>query len=216
MTPLSKEYRTRFDYFLSAVGSHNSDECLLWPFSVDRDGYGKLTYYDNGKELKVSAHRLAFKFVHGRWPEPLGLHSCDTPGCFNPRHITEGTHLVNQNEKAARKRSLRGEQQHDAKLTKELVIAARLEYAEGNIGFRGISHKYGVTETAIRLAITGKTWKHVLGAVATKGRQRERQSFCRRGHMLTDENCYIYEGSRQCKACTTIRTNEIRSRKAAK
>ncbi len=134
-----------------------SDECLLWPFTVDRDGYGRVKY----KLVETRSHRLVFRLAYGRWPNPLALHSCDTPGCCNLRHISEGTHADNQHQKAARGRSLRGVQQHDAKLTDELVLQARKEYRPRKMGFHRLAKKYGVSKYAMRMAITGHTWRHV-------------------------------------------------------
>lgn len=159
-SPLS-EYRTKADWLAATIADHNSDECLLWPFAVDRDGYGRVCFYGDGKKQRVFAHRVAFRLIHGRWPEPLGLHSCDNPPCFNPRHITEGGHAKNQREKVLRGRSLRGVQQHDAKLTDEIVRQARGEYICGKVGFHRLAKKYGVSDHGMKLAITGKSWRHV-------------------------------------------------------
>ena len=48
------------------------------------------------------AHRVAFRLVQGRWPNPYGLHGCDTPLCcnaVNPKHVHEGTPLQNMMER---------------------------------------------------------------------------------------------------------------------
>lgn len=65
--------------------------CVLWQGAVTGSGYGHLRI--NG--TLVYAHRFAFFLKHGRWPEPNGLHSCDTPACVNADHIFEGTHADN-------------------------------------------------------------------------------------------------------------------------
>lgn len=139
------------------IEEHGSDECLLWPMKRDRDGYGRVWY--EGKTVGV--HRLAFFFAHGHWPVPSALHSCDNPPCFNPCHLSEGSNLVNQNQKAERGRSVRGEQQHDAKLTEEVVRKMRAEYVPGKMGFHRLGKKYGVSKRAARLAITGFLWRHI-------------------------------------------------------
>lgn len=150
----------QIEWLESAIRAHDSDECLLWPFTVDRDGYGRVCFYGDGRKERVFAHRASFRIVHGRWPEPLGLHTCDTPACFNPRHITEGSHSKNQHEKVMRGRSLRGSMQHGAKLTEELVRKARQEYVPRKMGFHRLAKKYGVSKRAMRLAISGISWRH--------------------------------------------------------
>jgi hypothetical protein len=151
----------RYSWLVTAVAGHNSDECLIWPFHKDRDGYGRLRPFHEGARITVGAHRLTFKLKYGRWPEPCALHSCDNPSCVNPRHISEGTNTQNQREKLERGRSLKGTQQVAAKLTEEIVREARKEYIPRKMGFHRLAKKYGVTKHAMMLAITGKSWRHV-------------------------------------------------------
>jgi hypothetical protein len=156
---------TAYEYMLDILSKPLPSSCMAWPFQRDKDGYGKLRLPMSlaGKRIKVTAHRLAFKLHYGDWPKPLGLHSCDNPSCFNPLHVTSGDHAKNQGEKAQRGRSLRGVQQHDAKLTEEVVRKARAEYVPGygGNGFHRLAKKYGVSKRAMMLAVSGKTWKHV-------------------------------------------------------
>lgn len=161
MTPLPKEYAKKIDWLIAAISKHNSDECLMWPFAVDRDGYGRVCFYESGKKKRVFAHRATFMVAHGRWPKELGLHSSNTPGCFNPRHISEGGHLQNQTEKSERGRSVKGMQQHDAKLTDDIVRQARAAYRPRKLGFHRLAKIYGVSKHAMRMAITRVTWRHV-------------------------------------------------------
>ncbi len=192
---------TRLGYLIAAIAAHDSNKCLLWPFAVDRDGYGKLTVYENGRKITVKAHRVAFKMVHGKWPVPIALHSCDNPACFNPRHISEGDNALNQQQKVMRGRSLRGVMQHKAKLTEELVVQARAEYARGNVTFKALSLKYGVNDVAMRWAVTGIHWAHVPGAVLSKQHVPRRHTHCKRGHLLTPDNVYVSKGHRACRTC---------------
>ena len=189
----------------------------MWPFAVDEDGYGKLPYYENGKKLKVSAHRLSYKLIHGRWPMPNGLHSCDTPGCFNPRHIFEGTAQDNHDDQVSKGRQLKGTQQADAKLTEEIVIQARQEYRETNLGFNRLAKKYGVSIPAMKTAIEGiHNWKHVPNPVGLlRPIKVRRQTHCKRGYLLTIESCYVSRGFFQCKQCKSDVAKEKRKSKEA-
>jgi hypothetical protein len=65
--------------------SGGPDACWPWLRARDKDGYGKVQV--SGKTVRAS--RLAFKLKNGRYPEGLGLHSCDHPWCCNPSHIED-------------------------------------------------------------------------------------------------------------------------------
>lgn len=78
--------------------NYDSDRCLRWPFSYDKDvGRGKLLY--EGESWW--AHRLMCLFVNGPPPEdkPQSAHSCGNGhmGCVHPRHLSwsdqSGNHL---------------------------------------------------------------------------------------------------------------------------
>lgn len=208
MTPQLIDYRTKADWLAAAIAAHDSEECLMWPFAVDADGYGRVCFYGDGKKDRVFAHRVSFRLVHGRWPQPLGLHKCDTPGCFNPRHIFEGTHAENHADQFAKGRTVKGVMQQDAKLTNELIASIRKEYWEGRDGYKKLADKYGTSAAAMRSAINGKTWKHVPGAVPAKRMTMDKSPTCGRGHILNDETCYVYSHARYCKTCTVLRAKK--------
>jgi hypothetical protein len=66
---------------------YDSDECLIWPFSVNYQGYGQVGYY--GKVKK--AHRIMCELAHGAPPTPkhVAAHSCHNGhgGCVHPKHL---------------------------------------------------------------------------------------------------------------------------------
>src|SRR5882762_3970114 len=154
MTPQAKHISRRniqYDWLAKTIAEYDSDECLLWPFHTDRNGYGRVRppLKEYGR-ITFGAHRLAFKFKYGHWPEHLGTHSCYTPGCINPKHIKDGTNASNQKEKADRARSVRGTDQKGAKLTDEIVRNIKREYKPRKMGFHRLANKYGVTKPIIR------------------------------------------------------------------
>lgn len=148
---------TRYEWLRSAVANHMEDSCLLWPFGKDRQGYGKVWFEGD----TVRAHRVAFKLVHGKWPEPLGLHSCDTPSCVSPFHVSEGTNADNQGEKAARGRQIRGEMHKCSKLNPELVRQIRSEYIYGVNGLQKLANKFGISKKTVMRIIHYEGWKHI-------------------------------------------------------
>lgn len=151
----------QYNWLLELVARPATDECIIWPFRKDRDGYGRIAppvqLYGN---KTFGAHRLVFRLVNGKWPEPEALHSCDTPSCVNPRHISEGTNAENQRQKAERGRSLRGVQQHSAKLTPTNVEEIRKRYKVRQWGdVERMAKDFGVSRRVVRLVAQGKLWK---------------------------------------------------------
>lgn len=140
----------------------NSDECLLWPYGTNEHGYG-IVRLPNKTAVKV--HRLAFYTVHGRWPEPCALHSCDIPQCFNVRHLFEGTQLENIADCNAKGRadggSMKGEAHPNAELTAELVRKLRAEYVKGKVTQKFLANKYGLTRAVVCDVVMRRSWQHV-------------------------------------------------------
>lgn len=135
--------------------------CWGWTGTTDRDGYGTLKIA--GKHYR--APRLSFFAFNGYWPEPLVRHTCDTPVCCNPKHLTEGTHKQN-----ARDASLRGrliaeptfdrwkEGNGRAKLSEAQVDEIRDLYATGQFTQKQLGERYGVWMTTIGKIVRRKTW----------------------------------------------------------
>jgi len=103
--PISNSQRDEhvIDRFWSKVRIAGENDCWLWIASKNQDGYGRFRW----KKIKRQAHHVAFFLAKGSWPSYL-LHSCDTPACVNPRHLSEGTHRQNIQEAATKGRFFGG------------------------------------------------------------------------------------------------------------
>lgn len=82
--------------FFRAALKSDTDDCVLWPYTVDSVGYGH-TYYE-GK--KYRAHRLMCELSHGPQPpdKRVVAHWCGTKRCLNPRHLRWASHQENADD----------------------------------------------------------------------------------------------------------------------
>jgi hypothetical protein len=104
--------------FWRKVDRRGFDDCWPWLESSKTLGYGlfwvcagdlEVPAEQSGWGKKIAAHRVAFRLIHGHWPEPQALHGCDNPPCCNaenPFHAHEGTQQLNVDEMIVRGRSV--------------------------------------------------------------------------------------------------------------
>lgn len=130
-------------------------ECYLFHGRTAGDGYGTVSY--QGKSVYI--HRLVYKYVFGEDPE-IVRHSCDTPNCWNPDHLNDGTHADNVYDKVIKMRHHFGEQHYKAKLTDDQVREIRAKAA--NMSPVMLALCYDVHRAVIHDILKRKTWKHVL------------------------------------------------------
>ena len=141
--------------FWSKVDIGGPDDCWHWQATRDRAGYGKFRI--DGK--MQAAHRLVAGLRSG--DEGQALHSCDTPACVNPAHISIGTRADNMAQMTARGRQAKGESHALAKLTEAEVLAIRARYATGRITQQALAEEYGVAGSLISHIVNRKAWAHL-------------------------------------------------------
>lgn len=180
------------DRFWPKVDRRGDDECWPWLAGTIRQRYPgprygafRLRAGELGLERSVvrPAHRVAFHLVHGRWPDPFGLHGCDNPPCcnaVNPDHVHEGTPLLNVQECIARGRARLVEQQPGegnslAKLTNDQARVIREQYA-GGVLLRELSADFGVSMGQISLLVRGLSYPDAGGPLAVGDQRTVRHS----------------------------------------
>ena len=137
-----------------------SDGCWLWTGSSGPNRYGEVRL--NGR--RMGAHRMAWILAYGAIPDGISvLHHCDNPPCVRPDHLFLGTDNDNIQDmiRKGRNRPGSGERHALHKLTDEKVARIRAIYAQGGVSQIELATEYGVDESVISRAITGRTWKHV-------------------------------------------------------
>ena len=79
--------------FKSRIDIAGPDECWLWTAGKFARGYGALNY---GRHKPGYAHRFSYQLRHGKLPDgAVVMHSCDTPACVNPNHLSAASQSEN-------------------------------------------------------------------------------------------------------------------------
>ena len=144
--------------FSSRVGRAGPTECWVWSGGTMTDGYGR--FFLDGRAWK--AHRLAFLLAHDRLPAAGRVirHACDNRLCVNPAHLLEGTPADNSADMTSRNRQARGERCAATKLTAAIVRSLRERHSLG-ASYIDLAREHGVTNTAVRKACLGRSWRHL-------------------------------------------------------
>lgn len=133
-------------------------DCWLWTGSM-AGHYGKL----RGAVAAIGAHRFSYELHHG--PIPPGMvvmHSCDTPKCVNPAHLSVGTYKDNMDDMDRKGRrviaALKGQECAQSKLNDDMVRWMRSQRA---MTPTEMGRHLGVDPNTVRAVLKRKTWKHV-------------------------------------------------------
>lgn len=138
-----------------------TESCWFWTDSLDANGYGRISV-GGRKGRPELAHRISYEINVGPIPGGMGvLHSCDTPSCVRPDHLSLGTQLDNMADCARKGRNTRGEKAATAKVTEEQVVEMRRRFADGERNFNAIGKEYGISGTAANDIINRRRWKHI-------------------------------------------------------
>ena len=122
-----------------------------------RHGYPYIQLGDPSRKRNI--HQLVCAAFHG--PRPDGCYAChrnDVKTDNRAENLYWGTPQQNADDAVGNGRIVRGEAVNNAKLTWSEVEEMRELYAEGNISYRELAERYGVTKRTALLAVTGATW----------------------------------------------------------
>lgn len=153
----------KMDFIRAAVAS-GDDNCIEWPFSRDKDGYGWCAQVGQKR-----AHRVAWVIANGSIP--VGghvLHTCDNPPCINPRHLWVGSHADNMRDMHEKGRAsgfavtlnLKEESHGRAKLSRQDVASIRVRRLAGE-SIPRLAREFGVGTQTVGDIIARRTWKTV-------------------------------------------------------
>jgi len=143
MNGMSKFIVTKF----MQTPKHQKGDCVIWDGPQWGKGYGKVA----AKCEIMYAHRVAYALSHGSQPKNNVLHSCDTPLCVNPKHLSDGTQKDNARDMYVRGRS--GTTVLNEKEVLEIRASKDSRYS--------LADQYSVSYHTIRSIKIGKSWTHL-------------------------------------------------------
>ncbi len=130
---------------------HNGEECLIWPFFRNHEGYGSLGYY--GKVRK--AHRVMCILANGEPPDPklVTAHSCGNGhlGCVHPKHLSWKT--IRQNRLDANRHGT-----GNAPAPRRLTIDQVEQIRASSKSYIELAAEFGVKVPTIGKIKRGATW----------------------------------------------------------
>ncbi len=130
-------------------------ECLEWPGTRDKDGYGVLVV--EGRPWRT--HRYAFFLHKGSLDNRPVLHSCDNSACFEGSHLRQGTPADNITDMFDRGRNadLRGQLNGGAKLTENEALLILRDPRKTSVVAAG----YSVSSATVRAIKRRSRWGHL-------------------------------------------------------
>lgn len=152
---------TIIPYIHEVVLQYRGDDCLLWPFARNSDGYGTVTV--DGKTNH--ANRYICRLANGEPPSPKheAAHSCGNGhiGCVTPGHLGWKTKQENEDDKVIHGTRSVGERNGQSKLTEEQ--ARKIIHLKGKATLREIADEFGVSASAVSEIHQGRNWAWLHG-----------------------------------------------------
>lgn len=144
---------------LADVLSQETDECIIWPHTLNGSGYG-IIYLDRPSKKATMVPRLVLTQRVGGPPSPkhLALHGpCHNPACVNYRHLRWGTQADNSADMLRDSTRLKGEDATPAKLTEAQAIEIKRRRAAGETTV-ALGREFGVNSSTISRLARGENW----------------------------------------------------------
>ena len=152
---MGSRHQTRMQNFWEKVELIPFHSCWEWVAGKNSNGYGAF--------MRNGAHRASYELHIGPIPKgKMVLHRCDNRTCVNPDHLFLGTNDDNMKDmvKKKRQRPCRGEQNGNAKLTKEEALEIRRLYQSGLHTMKSLARMFEVrSPSTVNSVIRGGTWQ---------------------------------------------------------
>jgi len=128
------------------------DDCWEWRGSKTKEGgYGKVVR--NGET--TGAHRYLYETLHGELPtRVLVMHTCNNPGCVNPKRLEPGDHKKNAEYSVQC-----GRHPSSYKITKHNLTVEQIEeIRKSSQSTASLAKKFGVGYNSVWRVRKGQSW----------------------------------------------------------
>lgn len=144
--------------FIMEVIQSDTDDCVIWPYSVYKDGYGSIRY----EGVSRNAHSVSLELFTGERPDgKVAAHEplvCHNPACINPKHLRWASRKENMHDRLLDETDLRGEKHPNSKLSERDVLDIRSSKESGP----SLARKYNLnSRSTINKIKSGKLWSHI-------------------------------------------------------
>lgn len=140
--------------------NYEGPNCLIFPYSVDHKGYGRIRY----KGQMITASRMMAILAHGEPPtsEHQSAHSCGNGhlACVHPKHVRWDTCSGNHADKVAHGTHMQGTDCPGHKLDESIVRSIRR--MSGKSTQQQIANMFGIAQTTVSKIIHRKAWAWVI------------------------------------------------------
>lgn len=144
--------------FLEWALQQETDECIDWPYAVDKDGYPQLWV---GGRAEHGGHKVSVGIIvctHRFGPPPRGAHAahgCRSRRCINKRHLRWKSALGNNRDK------IRDGTSSKRRLTPREVREIRDLWATGEWTIQQLAEEFDHSGKEMHRIITRQRWKSV-------------------------------------------------------
>ena len=143
--------------FIHRIIELDTDECLIWPYGKDKDGYACVQLY--GKSARAQRYVCTLKYGPPAYEWLESCHSCRNRACLNWRHLRWDTTKANAEDRAKDGTNLLGVRNFNNKLTPDQVKEIRGLYP--SITLTPLAKQFGVSVQTIHGIVRRKIWRHV-------------------------------------------------------
>lgn len=140
----------------------DTNDCIIWPFSVDSHGYGQVSVGGDSGRKVVLAHRYSLMiYCSPLDPKSHACHTCDTPRCVNHNHLYWGNRQTNTDDMVSRGRSCRGEKSHWSHLSEADVREIFRLRETTSMTQLQIAERFNVDDSTVWSILSGLSWRFV-------------------------------------------------------